>query len=203
MPNNQNDLTGQVFYDLTVIEKVGTTHYGHIWRCKCVCGQETTAYSAKLKTGKNKSCGCRKFGARHYKYSGHKGLAGCFWTRVKGHAKTRNISLDITIEQAWDKFVEQNFRCALSGEPITLPSNTQEFLSANCTASLDRIDSSKGYALDNIQWVHKDVNLIKMDMDKNNFVFWCQKVAAFQSRVSKLNKTSRKRWTAREKVVKQ
>ena len=37
------------------------------------------------------------------------------------------------------------------------------------TASLDRIDSSKGYTEDNIQWVHKDVNQMKMDLPEQRF----------------------------------
>ena len=37
------------------------------------------------------------------------------------------------------------------------------------TASLDRIDSKKGYTIDNIQWVHKDVNKMKMDLQEEDF----------------------------------
>ena len=37
-------------------------------------------------------------------------------------------------------------------------------------ASLDRIDSSKGYLVDNIEWVHKDVNKAKMALSKEDFL---------------------------------
>ena len=37
------------------------------------------------------------------------------------------------------------------------------------TASLDRIDSKKGYIEGNVQWVHKNVNKMKMDLDEKEF----------------------------------
>lgn len=42
------------------------------------------------------------------------------------------------------------------------------------TASLDRIDSSRGYEIDNIQWVHKDVNKMKMGLSQNEFIDICK-----------------------------
>ena len=42
--------------------------------------------------------------------------------------------------------------------------------------SLDRIDSSKGYTKDNVQWLHKDVNNLKMDFDQKEFLEWCKKI---------------------------
>ena len=47
---------------------------------------------------------------------------------------------------------------------------------SNITASLDRIDSSKGYIEGNVQWVHKRVNLMKGNMSTENFIEWCNLV---------------------------
>jgi hypothetical protein len=44
-------------------------------------------------------------------------------------------------------------------------------------ASLDRIDSSKGYAKDNIQWVHTMVNMSKNRYNQQKFVEMCIAVA--------------------------
>lgn len=46
------------------------------------------------------------------------------------------------------------------------------------TASLDRIDSNRGYTQDNVQWVHKDVNKMKMDLNQQIFVELCRAIAA-------------------------
>ena len=49
------------------------------------------------------------------------------------------------------------------------------------TASLDRIDSSKGYTKDNVQWVHKDINYIKRDLSDSEFITLCKKVATHRA----------------------
>lgn len=41
------------------------------------------------------------------------------------------------------------------------------------TASLDRIDNSKGYEEGNIQWVHKDVNFMKRTYSQEYFIKLC------------------------------
>jgi hypothetical protein len=44
------------------------------------------------------------------------------------------------------------------------------------TASLDRIDSSKGYFKGNVQWIHKDLNVMKMDLTEEKFIDYCKLV---------------------------
>ena len=41
------------------------------------------------------------------------------------------------------------------------------------TASVDRIDSSKGYIADNIQILHKDINVMKWDFTQDYFLHLC------------------------------
>ena len=50
------------------------------------------------------------------------------------------------------------------------------------TASLDRIDSTKGYIDGNIQWVHKRINTMKMDMSQKDFIDFCKQVAQTNSK---------------------
>jgi hypothetical protein len=46
------------------------------------------------------------------------------------------------------------------------------------TASLDRIDSRKGYEPQNIQWVLKEVNLMKGAMPQGHFITLCNAVVS-------------------------
>jgi hypothetical protein len=39
--------------------------------------------------------------------------------------------------------------------------------------SFDRIDSGQDYTLGNVQWVHKVVNRMKMDLGEDEFLKWC------------------------------
>jgi len=44
------------------------------------------------------------------------------------------------------------------------------------TASPDRIDSTKGYATDNFQWVHKRINRMKNILSTDELLFWVNKI---------------------------
>ena len=52
------DLKGQKFGRWTVLEEVGRSHGGVLWRCRCDCGTIRDVTSNSLRTGKTLSCGC-------------------------------------------------------------------------------------------------------------------------------------------------
>lgn len=52
------DLTGQRFTRLTVVEFVEMRKRTPYWRCKCDCGNERIVSTTHLKAGHSKSCGC-------------------------------------------------------------------------------------------------------------------------------------------------
>lgn len=80
----------------------------------------------------------------------------------KHGAKIRNFVFEIEIQEVWDLFLKQKRKCALTGWDICF--------GKQITASLDRIDSKKGYTSDNIQLIHKDINILKMDWPES-FLF--------------------------------
>lgn len=41
------------------------------------------------------------------------------------------------------------------------------------TASLDRIDNTRGYHLSNVHWIHKDLNRMRNTFTIKQFVDWC------------------------------
>ena len=54
----KEDLTGQCFGRLTVLEFVPTEDKRTYWRCRCDCGNICIVWGANLKKGATKSCGC-------------------------------------------------------------------------------------------------------------------------------------------------
>lgn len=54
------DLTGQVFGRLTVVDRAPTVDGTTIWRCVCECGTGRSVPASKLRQGKSRSCGCLK-----------------------------------------------------------------------------------------------------------------------------------------------
>ena len=65
------------------------------------------------------------------------------------------------------KTLKQNKKCALSGIDLIFEANHGKI---EGNISLDRIDSQKGYTINNVQWVHKDINFMKQDFAENYFL---------------------------------
>ena len=55
-----NNLLGERFGKLTVIERVGIANGQAVYKCKCDCGNIVEVKSGQLKSGKTQSCGCIK-----------------------------------------------------------------------------------------------------------------------------------------------
>ena len=82
----------------------------------------------------------------------------------------------MTPEFLWNLYLQQNKHCALTRVPIVLDNKIKN---GNVdwsivTASVDRIDSSKGYIEGNVWWVHKDVNRLKNNYTLEELVNWCK-----------------------------
>lgn len=171
--HNKENLTGQKFGKLTVKE-IDPNHAlkKASWICHCECGQTKIVRAINLKLGHTKSCGCDTFKRtdKHASWTGYGELSGSEWSKITNGAEKRNIEITLTIEQAWKLFIKQNGKCAISGLELKLKINSSKGLS---TASLDRIDSTKGYTLENSQWVHKNINIMKNTLDQKQFVSYC------------------------------
>lgn len=101
----------------------------------------------------------------------HHAIKNSFWLSLNNGAKTRNLLVEITIDDVWNLYIKQNKKCALTGWDINFSNKKGE-----TTASVDRIDSSKGYVKDNVQLVHKDINRFKMAFSEKDFYNMCKSV---------------------------
>jgi len=170
---------GKKFGDLTVIKKYGKKDSHTVFECVCSCGKLVYLKSCALVTGNTKSCGCtsRKRGKNHPNYKGYEDIKKCYFWTIENGAKTRGLEFTITIEYAWNLYVKQGKKCALTGKPIYFATTNKNRKFAN--ASLDRIDSAKGYIPGNIQWLDKKVNHMKWDLNQQDFIENCKMVAEY------------------------
>jgi hypothetical protein len=120
-------------------------------------------------------------GKGHHAWCGYKDISGTTWNSIRTGAKQRGIPFTISLRAAWNLFNNQNGLCAISGEKIRFPANAKERKAGLATASLDRIDSSKGYVKGNIQWVHVTVNYMKQWLGQSEFIKWCNKIAVYNT----------------------
>lgn len=168
------DYTEQKFGRVTVLSfwksgKFGKSH----WNCICDCGNRFQVAGASLKRGLTKSCGCLK--TELVRSKGYKDISYNFWRRQVQGAAGRGYEFDLTMEQVWELYEKQNRRCALSNLEIKFFPDYN--LAHKHTVSIDRINSQKGYTIDNIQLVHKVVNQMKNIFDTEEFVCFCNLIA--------------------------
>jgi hypothetical protein len=114
------------------------------------------------------------FGKDHHNWKGYKEISQTHWGDIKRSSsrRSREISFAITVKEAWGIYIKQDRKCALSGVPIAF-SKTGANRYESTTASLDRIDSNGIYSMNNCQWLHKTVNMMKGSMSDEDLAHWC------------------------------
>jgi hypothetical protein len=169
---------GNKYGKLLVVSEHSKTRNGHIrFMCQCDCGSTCNVLGTHLIQGNTTSCGCDyPKGCTHPKWEGYGDISGNFWNDIYRSAEgvkgtRKKLPLTITKEYAWNLFIEQHRKCALSEIPLCFPKTGKD---RSGTASLDRIDSSEGYIEGNVQWVHKDVNKMKNVFDNQYFINVCK-----------------------------
>lgn len=151
---------------------------GYTWICKCTCSKLKKVSARSLIKNEVKSCGCLralKTKKEHFKGIGDIGLD--FWNDKIEKAKNRNIDFNISIEYAYLLFLKQNKKCALTGLDLSFD---KDLFKNKYKASLDRIDSSKPYEVGNVQWVAKEVNLLKNKFSEKYLYNICRDVISYE-----------------------
>lgn len=102
-----------------------------------------------------------------------------FILRAEHRAKKKNRECNVTVEFLKKLWEEQEGICPLSGWELILPKDTRmAWKTSNPkNASLDRIDSSKGYIEGNVRFVAVMANLCKQAFADENVVSFCKAVA--------------------------
>lgn len=118
---------------------------------------------------------CKKCSNNIPKHNAHKGfykgvLRASFAHRYKSSAETRGINWDVSFEYLAELLIDQDFKCALSGEDL-------DAMEVSNDCSLDRIDNSLGYVEGNLQWVTSMVNMCKQGYTQEEFINMCKQIA--------------------------
>lgn len=100
-------------------------------------------------------------------WKGFEELPGTMFYQIKRGALQRNKEFNLDIEYLWNLYLEQDKKCAYTKLDIN-------FYDCKNKASLDRIDSTKGYIKGNVQWIDKRVNFMKNDFSEEEFFKLCE-----------------------------
>lgn len=198
MLSERNFLEGRIFGEWTVLEKhIKYYKSGNkiCYNCRCKCGAEKIVNSCHLLQGVSTQCricqGKNFRGEKSPCWSGYGEISGMYFSTIRGAAKVRNLIFGITAKDAWELFEKQSKSCTLTGLPLTISQKDYISVKENNlfgtasynlygTASLDRIDSNIGYTKDNIQWVHKNINMMKWVLSQKRFIDLCQEIFKWQ-----------------------
>lgn len=173
------------FGKLTVIKFLEIKDDHTWWKCQCDCGNFIEVRGYVLTSESTQSCGCIKQ-AKPWEqptWQGHGEISAVKWRSFQNNAACKAYEnkrvFDITIEYAWEIFLKQERKCALTGIPLEFEIDLDTIEIG--TASLDRINSDLGYICGNIQWVHKRMNSMKLELTDECFIRWCNKVSEYNA----------------------
>jgi hypothetical protein len=136
------------------------------YNVECECGNKKLYPKTLLTQGIMVTCGCTKLGVKQYK-----DIPRWLIRMFKTQADLKNKKWDVSLEYLGDLYEKQNGKCIYTGWELEINGSKQ-----SKTASLDRIDSSKGYIKGNVQWVHKDVNIAKNKLSHDDFLKLCKAI---------------------------
>jgi hypothetical protein len=163
-----HNLVGKRFGKLVVLAYSGAASRGRTkWECKCDCGNIKIIMADSLSGNKTVSCGCY----RKYHRMNPIGVAtfNLIFGRYRKDAEDRGYEFSLS-EDEFKHLIFSN--CAYCGKP---PSNLQK--NKRNTGDIiyngiDRVDSSKGYTLDNVVACCKICNRSKRDYTVQEFKDW-------------------------------
>lgn len=169
---------------ITILEDDFVKHQDrYMVKFQCRCGNIDYRRLSDLENMQFKCC--RKCGRKNNypdkrKSRGHfdeNGLHVAWLSSIKDNLIRggKIIDCSITLEDLYKVLEAQNFKCVYTGiglDVINIPKGESN-------ASVDRIDSSRGYELSNIQWVYKPVNIMKNGLSDSDFRDLCYKITDF------------------------
>lgn len=164
----RNDI-GKRFGKLVVIgwhnktNKSGRSYV--IYDCNCDCGNQYSIRNEILLSNECYCCDrCRKSSKKTFNTIS----IDRYFKNIKYRCNKKQLDFDLDINFILSLLEKQLYKCKYSNQPISLE---------NGTASLDRIDNTKGYIKTNIQWVHRTINYMKNEMSDTEFINNCLLVA--------------------------
>lgn len=104
----------------------------------------------------------------------HRGIRISWFNQFRTNAELRGYEWQLTLDDVADLMEAQNSQCALTGLSIEFPESGHPY---KAPASIDRINSTKGYERGNIQLVVRKINMMKQQYSQGEFLEMCLQVA--------------------------
>jgi len=143
------------------------------WVCRCDCGNEVAVTGHSLRSGNTESCGCLRRDRAKEKNSLPKGASAknrAIAVMISNAVK-RDIAWELSNEQVSELIQQDCHYCGVS------PMHTSKGRNGNYVYNgLDRVDNSKGYAIDNVVPCCIICNNAKRTLSLSDFLNWVKRV---------------------------
>lgn len=152
-----------------------------MWLCQCDCGKKSKATENHLKAGARVSCGCR-IHREKYLLPIEELCAQDRLAQYRKGARQRGYEFELTKQDFMNMLFEKCYYC--NSEPYNTfkmreGSRVQtEKRSVNYNG-IDRIDNNKGYVLENCVTCCKNCNVMKMQLELDEFKEHITKIYRF------------------------
>ncbi len=168
------DISGQRFGKLIAIEPVDRKiKRGVEWRCICDCGKETFAFGGHLRSDYRKSCGC--ISSEKFEETGTNIIFNEYFRK----AKKRKLDFDLSFLEFKDFIKGHCHYCGI--EPSSIRKAQGRDKIQIIWNGIDRIDSNKGYILENCVSCCKYCNQAKSDLTLDAFKNHIKRIAQWLS----------------------
>lgn len=179
-PSKHEDLTGQVFGWMTVLEFAGLNkHRTTTWKCQCKCGTIKNVVRSCLIKGQTKSCGCKKLEQikdlhiTNKKYSGTP-LENHVLVSYKHNAGRKGHVFELSEKTFYKLIHEPCYYCGTAASNTIKDEYSDATLSYN---GIDRLDSKVGYIEDgNCVPCCTTCNRMKLELGEQDFLDWVELV---------------------------
>lgn len=160
------NLIGRKFNKLEVISLSHLNKTRTYWNCRCDCGKLAIVIGSNLMKGNSTSCGCIK-----NKHDEENRVFSIVYSRYKCDAKKLGRAFEISYD---DFKILLKSNCYYCG---TEPSNHSAKNNNTIKyASVDRIDSNKGYINNNVRSSCKMCNIMKLNHTEDVFKMQISKI---------------------------
>lgn len=175
-----NDLTGQKFGALLVLELKGVSNSVTYWKCQCDCGNMRIIRRNGLTQAKRPSCGCQTNINQKKAVSlpNGEGSFNELYRRYKFTAKTKSLEFSLSKEE-FKKLTSKN--CAYCNEPpkSQTSSHKNRHNGIYIYNGVDRQDNTKGYTLKNSVTCCEICNRMKLRLSVGLFFQHITKIYKF------------------------
>jgi hypothetical protein len=169
------------FGKLVVQSKFKKGKYNY-WKCVCDCGGQISPLTGTLTRGEAQSCGCKRKETLKLKWSpvGEAGFNTAKSMYIK-NAKSRKLNWELTDTELHTLFESSCYYCGdMNSNFISLQdkgySKEGQIHGQYKYNGIDRLDSKKGYFLNNVVSSCKTCNFGKQTLTLSEFALWIQKV---------------------------